>query len=235
MESGDLEGFETVARSGSITHASEELHTVQSNVTARIKLLEDEVGVPLFRRHSRGVVLTPTGEQLLPYAVRIGQLLNDAIRIAEDRDRPRGTLRIGSLETTAALRVPSDPCCLWKKISGGADRLNDRYDLRSDRRSTGLSFGGGVCRRSGDVIPNWRKRKRGRKNWSSSRHLGSVLLMMRWHRQVEPNIIVFREGCTYREQLERLLGERGVTESDDWRWEPSMASLAVRGLVSESP
>jgi DNA-binding transcriptional LysR family regulator len=61
MESSDLRVFEAVARSRSITAASEELHTVQSNVTARIRLLEDELGVALFRRHSRGVVLTSAG------------------------------------------------------------------------------------------------------------------------------------------------------------------------------
>ena len=61
MESSDLRVFEAVARLGSITAASDELHTVQSNVTARIRALEDQLGTALFRRHSRGVVLTPRG------------------------------------------------------------------------------------------------------------------------------------------------------------------------------
>src|SRR6266702_743518 len=50
VDSSDLRVFEAVARLGSITAAAEELHTVQSNVTARIRLLEDELDVRLFRR-----------------------------------------------------------------------------------------------------------------------------------------------------------------------------------------
>jgi LysR family transcriptional regulator, cell division regulator len=72
MDSPDLKVFETVARTGSITKAALQLHTVQSNVTARVRLLEHELGVPLFQRHSRGVTLTAAGRELLPYATRIG-------------------------------------------------------------------------------------------------------------------------------------------------------------------
>jgi DNA-binding transcriptional LysR family regulator len=105
MDSPDLRVFETVARTGSITRAAGELHTVQSNVTARIRLLEQELGVPLFQRHSRGVTLTPAGRELLPYATRISLLLGEARRAVADAS-PRGTLNVGSLETTAARRLP---------------------------------------------------------------------------------------------------------------------------------
>jgi LysR family transcriptional regulator, cell division regulator len=88
MESGDLRVFEAVARLGSITAASDELHTVQSNVTARIRALENELGVVLFRRHSRGVVLTRAGERLLPYAMKIGHLLKDAVNVVGTMLRP---------------------------------------------------------------------------------------------------------------------------------------------------
>jgi DNA-binding transcriptional LysR family regulator len=58
-DAGDLRIFEAVARLGGISRAAGELHRVQSNVTARIRLLEDELGAALFLRNSRGVVLTP--------------------------------------------------------------------------------------------------------------------------------------------------------------------------------
>jgi len=58
MDIADLAVFEAVARGGSMTRAAQELATVQSNVTARIQLLEQELGKPLFYRHSRGVQLT---------------------------------------------------------------------------------------------------------------------------------------------------------------------------------
>jgi LysR family transcriptional regulator, cell division regulator len=87
-EAADLRTFETVARLASMSRAAAELHTVQSNVTARIRALEEALGAPLFERHSRGVSLTTAGERLLPYAVRIRHLLQDARRGRGRRRHP---------------------------------------------------------------------------------------------------------------------------------------------------
>ena len=57
MELSDLLTFSTVARLGGITRAADELNTVQSNVTQRVKALEAEIGTALFERHSRGMTL----------------------------------------------------------------------------------------------------------------------------------------------------------------------------------
>jgi DNA-binding transcriptional LysR family regulator len=105
MDAADLKVFEAVARLGGMSRAAAELHTVQSNVTARIRALEARLGTPLFQRHSRGVALTAAGRRLLPYALRVQRLLEEARRAAVDDGRPRGALAIGSLETTAALRL----------------------------------------------------------------------------------------------------------------------------------
>jgi len=105
MDSADLRVFEAVARLGGMGRAAEALHTVQSNVTARVRRLEEELGTPLFHRHARGVEPTPAGRRLLPYARRAAQLLEDARRAALDDGTPQGPLVIGSLETTAALRL----------------------------------------------------------------------------------------------------------------------------------
>jgi LysR family transcriptional regulator, cell division regulator len=106
MDAADLRVFEAVARLGGMNRAAAELNTVQSNVTARIRLLEDELGTPLFHRHSRGVALTAAGRRLLPYAARAGRLLEEARRAATDDGVPKGPLAIGSLETTAGVRLP---------------------------------------------------------------------------------------------------------------------------------
>jgi DNA-binding transcriptional LysR family regulator len=105
MDAADLRVFESVARLGGMNRAAAELNTVQSNVTARIRALEEELGVALFRRHSRGVSLTNAGLRLLPYANRVSSLLNEAKRSVGDDDVPKGPLAIGSLETTAAQRL----------------------------------------------------------------------------------------------------------------------------------
>jgi DNA-binding transcriptional LysR family regulator len=105
MDAADLRVFEAVARLGGMNRAAAELNTVQSNVTARIRLLEDELKTPLFERSSRGVVLTAAGRRLLPYAVQVRHLLDDARRAVEDDGAPTGSLTLGSLETTTALRL----------------------------------------------------------------------------------------------------------------------------------
>jgi DNA-binding transcriptional LysR family regulator len=106
MDAGDLRVFAAVARSGGMNRAAGELNTVQSNVTARIRLLEETLGTPLFHRHSRGVTLTAAGQRLLPYADRVGHLLAEARRAVVDDGKPKGPLNLGSLETTAGLRLP---------------------------------------------------------------------------------------------------------------------------------
>lgn len=105
MDPADLKVFEAVARLGSMRSAADELNTVQSNVTVRIRALEDEVGLPLFDRHSRGVTPTAAGRRLLPFVARVSGLLRDAAQAARDDGVPKGALVIGSLETTTALRL----------------------------------------------------------------------------------------------------------------------------------
>jgi DNA-binding transcriptional LysR family regulator len=106
MDTGDLAVFAAVAHAGGITKAAEHLHTVQSNVTQRVRLLETELGVPLFHRHSRGVSLTSSGMQLLPYAERIGRLMREARQAAADGPVPQGRISVGALETATAIRLP---------------------------------------------------------------------------------------------------------------------------------
>jgi DNA-binding transcriptional LysR family regulator len=106
MDAGDLRVFAAVARLGGMNRAAAALNTVQSNVTARIRLLEEALGTALFHRHSRGVTLTVAGQRLLPYADRVGHLLAEARRAVIDDGKPKGPLNLGSLETTAGLRLP---------------------------------------------------------------------------------------------------------------------------------
>lgn len=105
MESGDLKIFQAVAREGSITKAAQVLNYVQSNVTARIRLLEAELGLPLFRRTNRGMLLTSAGENLLRYTDQIISLLEEARRTTQYSDVPDGSLRVGCIEAAASTYV----------------------------------------------------------------------------------------------------------------------------------
>jgi DNA-binding transcriptional LysR family regulator len=102
----DLKVVDAVARHGSMNKAAVELNTVQSNVSSRIRSLEDELGVSLFQRSAKGVQITPAGRRILPYAARLSKLLSDASAAARDDGKPSGVLEIGTLETTLALRLP---------------------------------------------------------------------------------------------------------------------------------
>ncbi|HKR42726.1 MAG TPA: LysR family transcriptional regulator [Paraburkholderia sp.] len=106
MEMRQLKIFCAVAEHGSFTAAAEKVHTVQSNVTMRVKELEAELGQPLFIRQKSGVVLTSAGQTFLGYAQRILQLTEESRNALLDTATPAGTLRLGSMETTAAIRLP---------------------------------------------------------------------------------------------------------------------------------
>ncbi|WFR64891.1 LysR family transcriptional regulator [Paenibacillus amylolyticus] len=106
MESGDLRIFQCVAQEGNLTKAAAKLGYVQSNVTARIRHLEAEVGTTLFIRHNRGMTLSPAGEMLLTYADKIIGLLSDASKALRATSTPSGPLRLGSIQTAAAVRLP---------------------------------------------------------------------------------------------------------------------------------
>lgn len=100
-----LEIFRAVVDTGSFSAAAERLHTVQSNVTAHIKKLETELDARLLERRTP-VVPTPAGRQLLSYARRIVALHDDAVARFHPQAEPAGELRLGSMETTAAVHLP---------------------------------------------------------------------------------------------------------------------------------
>lgn len=106
MELSDLAVFRTVARSGGVTRAAQQLHRVQSNVTTRIKKLEERLGVALFVREGRGMRLSAPGAVLLEYADRLLGLADEAREALRDSG-PRGLLRLGAMESTAAVRLPA--------------------------------------------------------------------------------------------------------------------------------
>jgi DNA-binding transcriptional LysR family regulator len=107
MRSIDLDSldiFRTVAVEGGVIRAAQKLNRVQSNVTTRIKQLEQRLGRSLFRKQGRGLVLSPEGELLLSYAQRLFRLADEAENELRS-GRAMGVLRIGSLESTAGSRL----------------------------------------------------------------------------------------------------------------------------------
>lgn len=85
--------------------AASRLNRVPSNVTTRIKLFEERLGVQLFRRQGRGVVLTDTGRRLLGHAERLLQMA-DEVEQEICNSTTHGILRLGSLESAASVKLP---------------------------------------------------------------------------------------------------------------------------------
>ncbi len=106
MELQTLRTFQTVVEEGGIVSAARKLNTVQSNVTTRIKRLEEEVGTSLFYRKGRKLELAPSGEVLLDYARRMLRLESQAGLAVRQTGEQTGLLRIGAMETFTALRLP---------------------------------------------------------------------------------------------------------------------------------
>ncbi len=105
MDFTALQVFKAVADEGGVSAAARKLHRVQSNVTTRIKQLEASLGAELFVRSGGRLHLSPAGAEFRRHVeelLRLAERAREAVR----GDAPRGVLRLGTLESTAASRLP---------------------------------------------------------------------------------------------------------------------------------
>ena len=102
-----LRAFTTIVSAGSLGRAAEVLHVTQPALSRIIKRLEDEVGAPLFERHSKGMQLTTIGQALLPHAALL-QREADYAREEIDamRGLAKGTIRVGAVGSIASYVLP---------------------------------------------------------------------------------------------------------------------------------
>ncbi len=212
MNSADLMFFAAVAEAGGIGRAATVLNTVQSNVTGRIRALEQALRTPLFYRGTRGVTLTRAGERLLPYATQVARLLADAEQAVLSDETPRGSLRLGSMETTAALRLPR----LLTTYTGKYPEVDIELELGPtksliaavlDRKIEAAFVSGPISQDDLTAVPV----------------LDEELVLvagtkLRSHDEVvamlaskqEARVLVFKTGCSYRLRLEGFLGAHGL-------------------------
>jgi DNA-binding transcriptional LysR family regulator len=210
MELTDLLTFSAVARNGGITRAAQELNTVQSNVTQRIKALEAEMGVALFERHSRGMTLTGAGRRLLPYVQRMAALSREAVLAACDDGEPKGPLAIGSMETTAAVRLPALLAEFHRRFP--AVRLTLRTATTADLVAGVLdgAFDGAFVAgpiEHADLVSAVAFREE--LVLVTARHFTSLAALRAGTPESGPTALVFRTGCTYRQRLEQVFTDFG--------------------------
>jgi len=106
MELYQLRTFVAVAREGNLSRAARELATSQPAVSAQVKALEEELGMPLFERSPKGMALTPAGTRLLEDAGQVLAAAESLIAKARSlRGVVEGTVRIGALSDPAILKL----------------------------------------------------------------------------------------------------------------------------------
>src|SRR3954447_1721727 len=210
MNVADLRVFGAVARLGGMGRAAAQLNTVQSNVSAHIRRLEEDLRETLFQRVPRGVALTPAGERLLPFAESLDRLLADAARAVADDGQPRGRLVLGTLETTAALRLP-DAIAGFVSAYPDVDltlKTGTTCELLAQVRA-GEVEGAFVCGPVHEPVLAAETVLEEELVLLSAPALRSVADVIATQ---ELRIVVLRAGCSYRQILEHWLARHGVAQ-----------------------
>ncbi len=208
MDLASLRVFKAVVDEGGITQAARKLHRVQSNVTTRIQQLEASLGAQLFVRDKRRLHLSPAGELLLGYADELLRLSERAIS-AVAGDAPQGTLRIGSLESTVASRLPAllsryherFPRVRIELATGTNDSLIDAVLARRLEAAFVAECKPGAAF---EVLPAFNERLTAIAAQSHA--------PIRRARDVRADtVIAFPTGCAYRRRLQSWLASDNVT------------------------
>jgi DNA-binding transcriptional LysR family regulator len=207
MDLVELKIFKTVAELGGITKAAAALHRVQSNVTTRVKQLEDRLGAKLFHRQGRKLVLSSEGKVLLAYADRLLRLSSEA-QAAIKGHAPHGLFKLGALESTAATRLPpvlaryhrDYPAVRLELVTGTSGALVDKV-LREEAEA---AF----------VAEPFTARNLEMQHAFSEE---LVLISPRSHPRIgspkdigQRVVLAFTTGCSYRRRLEAWLGRSSV-------------------------
>ena len=210
MRSIDLDSldiFRTVVQEGGVIRAATKLNRVQSNVTTRIKQLEQRLGRSLFRKQGRGLVLSPEGEVLLSYAQRLFRLADEAESELKS-GRATGVFRIGSLESTAGSRLApvlsrfhrQHPGVVVELVTGTTGALLQRVaNFEIEAAFVSEPFTRGVLE--------------AKKVFEEELVLitgSDVKAVRRAADLAGMTLIAFANGCSYRKRLEDWLGAAGV-------------------------
>lgn len=203
MEIKDLRIFRSVASEGSISRAAVRLSYVQSYITTRIKALETELDTNLLLRHSRGTTLTSGGVKLLEYTDQILNLVDDVFMEFNERSSPRGSLDIGTVETITRLPdILSAYQMQFPETSLSVDTDVSRNVIEQVlRREIDCGFVTDF-----NAHPEINKIELLRENLVLISNQPSVTVDTLMHQPM----LVFKQGCSYRANLEKWLSDEGA-------------------------
>ncbi|WOB10194.1 LysR family transcriptional regulator [Piscinibacter gummiphilus] len=203
MELSDLRIFVAVVDAGGVSKAADRLHRVQSNVTTRIRQLEEKLGAQLFTRRGRRVVLAEAGQNLLPYARRLLALAQEA-REAAAPNVPSGQLRVGAMESTAAARLPK-----------ALHHLASTHPLLNVALRTGNPGELAAAVLDGSLDCAFVTEQPDMRPFCAEVAFSEPLVLVssrkvRLVRATEVDLVVFEQGCPHRQRLEQLAAERSL-------------------------
>lgn len=207
MELSDIDIMLAVGRTGKISQAAKELNYAQSNVTTRIRKLEEEYQVQLFDRSAKGVQPTEKGKQFLAYAARLRNLLYDLEQEMTDPEEPSGTLRIGIVETAASRRfieILNEYQMTYPNVSISLVNATSPKVLRHKIQSSELdgAFISGACVKEGLKVEY---------EMQDTVHIISKRTETPLETFCQLSWVVFPQGCPYREITEKFLAEEGLS------------------------
>ncbi|MBO6519011.1 MAG: transcriptional regulator GcvA [Rhodospirillales bacterium] len=96
-----MRAFEAAARHLSFTKAAEELNVTQAAISHQVKALEDQIGILLFQRRNRQLILTDAGQTLLPDLIDAFDAMDAAVTRVKRRDQS-GILTVATMDSLAA-------------------------------------------------------------------------------------------------------------------------------------
>ena len=208
MNFNDLSIFRTVVQAGSFSKAAAELNYSQSNISMKIQNLEELYNVTFFYRGHRGIRLTPKGEQFYEIVLKMLHLYDKSFEMLQDAEDKKGTLRIGSMETTAALHLPTLLTMFHKSYAQIELTILTSTSTQNIERLENYELDGAFV--AGPVY---------KEHIFAKEFLNEELVFISasQHKQIAQlsdikncTLITFRPGCAYRAILEQWLHEDGV-------------------------
>jgi LysR family transcriptional regulator, cell division regulator len=199
MDLNLLKVFISVANKKSISLASTELKCAQSNVTSRIKQLEKSIGLSLFYRIPKGVILTEHGEKFYPKALEIIHKMEEAmISLAQDEEISH--LKVGSTECNAFVRISpfliklheDFPKMQLELFTGTTKSVTEQIlDYQID-----IAFISGEPKSDKLII---------------LRKIEEEIAILEPNIEDIPNVtLTFKDGCAYDEFLKKYYKEKGI-------------------------
>ncbi|CTQ56916.1 HTH-type transcriptional regulator GltR [Roseibium album] len=199
-----LKTLVAVTDSGSFSGAAGALHCVQSNVTSRIRRLEEHFGQKVFQRSKAGARLTEFGERLHEKAVYLLQQFEAAERDLLDAAGSGAPLSLGSMETTAAVRLPAvlkdlKDLCPGSAISLETGPTGDLLAKVWDRKINAAFVAGPVDE----------------ERFRSVKAFSERLFCARNAKPAEKEpLLAFRSGCSYRASAQAWLRSAGRSDTE---------------------